>query len=142
MSGGRPNFGVDHVDRIDAPKEEKRRVKIVLKTMTEELSVEEACRRLSIGTSRFHELRQQILEGAIEGARPGRPGRPRKEEESETERKIRRLERQVEDLKEELELSLLRTEIAVALPHVFHPELVPSLEKKGCSAKPAKDRKK
>ena len=141
MSGGRPNFGVDHVDRIDAPEEEKRRVKIVLQTMTEEISVSEACRRLSIGTSRFYELRQEVLEGAIEGARPGRPGRPRKEE-SKSERKIRRLEGRVEELREELELSLLRTELAVALPHVFHPELVPSLEKKGSSAKHEKGRKK
>jgi hypothetical protein len=140
MSGGRPNFGVNHVDGIDAPKEEKRRVKIVLQTMTEELSVEEACRRLSIGPSRFHELRREVLEGALAGARPGRPGRPRKEESKE-ERKIRRLEGRIRDLEEELQLSLLRTELAVALPHVFHPELVPSLEKKGSSAKRKKDRK-
>jgi len=141
MSGGRPNKGVDHVDRIDAPEEEKRRLKIVLQTLTEEISVNEACRRLSIGTSRFHELRQEVLEGAVEGARPGRPGRPRKEETRE-ERKIRRLERQVEDLREELELSLLRTELAVALPHVFHPELVPSLEKRGSSPNRGKGRKR
>jgi hypothetical protein len=140
MSGGRPNFGVDHVDRIDAPEEEKRRVKLVLQTMTEELSVEEACRELSIGTSRFHELRREILEGAIEGARPGRPGRPRKKESRE-ERKIRRLEGRVKELQEELELSLLRTELAVALPHVFHPELVPDLEKKGYSPNHRKGRK-
>jgi len=141
MGGGRPNFGVNHVDRIAAPEEEKRRVKIVLQTMTEEISVDEACQRLSIGTSRFHELRREILEGAIEGARPGRPGRPRQEETKE-ERKIRRLEGRVRELQEELELSLLRTELAVALPHVFHPELVPSLEKKGSSAKRGKGRKK
>ena len=141
MGGGRPNFGVNHVDRIDAPEEERRRVKIVLQTMTEEISVSEACRQLSIGTSRFHELRREILEGAIEGARPGRPGRPRQEETRE-ERKIRRLEGRVRELQEELELSLLRTELAVALPHVFHPELVPSLEKKGSSANRGKGRKK
>jgi hypothetical protein len=141
MSGGRPNLGVDHVDRIDAPEEEKRRVKIVLQTMTEELSVSEACRRLSITTSRFHELRLEILQGAIEGARPGRPGRPRKEE-SKDERKILRLEGRIKDLQEELEMSLLRTELAVALPHVFHPELVPSLEKKGSSPKRKRGRKK
>jgi len=141
MSGGRPNFGVDHVDRIAAPAEEKLRVKIVLQTLSEEISVSEACRRLSIGTSRFHELRQEVLEGAIEGARPGRAGRPRKEE-SRDEQKIQRLEGRVKELQEELELSLLRTELAVALPHVFHPELVPSLEKKGSSPKRGKGRKR
>jgi hypothetical protein len=140
MSGGRPNFGVDHVDRIDAPEEDKRRTKIVLQTLTEEISVDEACRRLSLGRSRFHELRQEILEGAIAGARPGRPGRPRKKVSAE-QRKIQRLEGRVRELQEELQLSLLRTELAVALPHVFHPELVPSLEKKGSSPNRGKGRK-
>ena len=139
MSGGRPNKGVDHVDRIDAPNEDKRRAKIVLQTLSEEISVEEACRRLSIGTSRFHELRKEVLSGAIAGARPGRPGRPRKEE-TRVERKIRRLEGRVKELQEELHLSLLRTELAVALPHVFHPELVPDLEKRGSSPSRGKGR--
>jgi transposase-like protein len=140
MGGGRPNFGVDHVDRIDAPEEDKRRAKIVLQTLTEEISVDEACRRLSIGPTRFHELRKEVLEGAIAGAHPGRPGRPRKEEPSD-ERKIRRLEGRVKELQEELQLSLLRTELAVALPHVFHPELVPDLEKGGSSPRRGKGRK-
>ncbi|MHC4931802.1 MAG: transposase [Planctomycetota bacterium] len=137
MSGGRPTFGVDHVDGIDAPEEEKRRVKTVLLTMTGELSVAQACARLGLGHTRFHELRREILEAAVAGARPGRPGRPRKEEPAAA-KEVRRLTRRVAWLEEELHLARMRTELAVALPGVLHPR--PRRAKKGGSSPKRKRR--
>lgn len=139
MSGGRPTFGVDHVDSLDASEEEKLRVKTVLRTMTGELTVQEACARLQLGHTRFHELRREVLEGAVEGARPGRPGRPRRVESPEA-RKIRRLTRRIGELEEELHLARLRTELAVALPGVLHPVRSTAAEKRGSSAERKKRR--
>ena len=134
MSGGRPTLGVDHVDSLSASEEEKLRVKTVLLTMTGELSVQGACARLGIGHTRFHELRREVLEGAVEGARAGRPGRPAKEEPPEA-MKVRRLERRIATLEEELELSLLRTEIAVTMPHLLRAPWSERTEKGGSSPK-------
>jgi hypothetical protein len=141
MSGGRPSFGVDHVDSLEAPEEEKVRLKTVLRTLTEELSVQEACERLEIGSSRFHQLRREVLEAAIAGTRPGRPGRPRREEPEESG-EIRQLRRRVAELEEELELAMLRTEIAVTMPHLLRPPRPGGAEKGGSSAKRKRRRRR
>ncbi len=134
MSGGRPGFGVDHVDSVQATDEEKRRRKAILRTRSGELPVNEACRELGIGESRFHELRKEVLQAAVGGLLPKPPGRPPKEDPEEST-KVRRLTRRVEDLEAELRLSWIRSEIAAILPdHLRRPEwMLP--EKKGSSPK-------
>lgn len=132
MSGGRPGFGVGHVDSLDASEGEKARLKAVLRTVTGELSVREACRALSVGESRFHQIRREVLKAALGGVRPRPGGRP-PAEQSEAELRIAALTRQVEELQAELQLSWLRAEIAVAMPHLlFRPRRLPP-EKRGSS---------
>jgi transposase len=141
MSGGRPSFGVRHVDSLDASEMEKGRLKAILKTLTGELSVREACRRLSVGESRFHEIRKEVLQAAVDGLRPRRTGRP-PAVESEESAEIRRLSRRIEDLEAELQLSWLRSEIAVTMPHLLdRPERV-GREKKGSSPKRRRKRRR
>ena len=42
MTMGRPNKGVEHVDKVDAGRHEKDRLKAILRTVTGELSVQDA----------------------------------------------------------------------------------------------------
>jgi len=117
MKLGRPPAGLDHVDRLRGPEDLKERLRTLLATITGEMSVEEACAKLAVGPSRLHEMRREALEGALEGIAPHRAGRPpsmkiKTERESELEQKVRDLER-------DLQGALVRTEIALAMPHLF-----------------------
>jgi hypothetical protein len=120
---------------------ERERLKAILQTLTGELPVREACRRLSVGESRFHEIRKEVLQAAVGGLRPRRTGRP-PAEETEESAEIRRLSRRIEDLEAELQLSWLRSEIAVTMPHLLdRPERV-EREKKGSSPKRRRKRRR
>ena len=118
MRHGRPPVGLGHVDRLEGSEDLKERLRVVLATITGELTIEEACERLGVGPSRLHEMRREALEGALAGLAPGRAGRPRHETRADTDR-IRQLEQKVRDLEDDLQASLVRTEIALAMPHLF-----------------------
>lgn len=117
MSTGRPPLGTGHVERLEGPEELKGRLKVLLQTLTGELTTMEACERLGVGASRLHAMRREALEGALAALVPGRAGRPPLLAE-ETGRE-RQLEAQVKDLKLELQAALTRTEIALAMPHLY-----------------------
>ena len=51
----------------------KERVKAVLETVAGSARLQEVCARLDICEQRFHQLRQEILEGALSAAEPGLP---------------------------------------------------------------------
>jgi hypothetical protein len=118
MKLGRPPVGIAHVDRLEGSEELKERLRVLLATITGEMSVEEACATLAVGPSRLHEMRREALQAALEGLEPHRAGRPptmkgiRTDRESELEQKVRDLER-------DLQGALVRTEIALAMPHLF-----------------------
>ncbi len=118
MGAGRPSEGIGHVDRLEGSEEEKRRLRIVLETLSGERSVREACEALSVSESRFHEMRHEALQAALDGLVPGRAGRPAKMDEASTSR-VAELEREVAELKIELQAALVRTEIALTMPHVL-----------------------
>jgi hypothetical protein len=116
---------VEHVDSLDLSEEAKRRLRLVLETLTGERGVEEACAELTISPARFHVIRRQALEGAglrLEPRAAGRPPRP--EEDAEKAALLAR----VRELRQELDVARIRTEIALVMPHVVRP---PSEGKKG-----------
>jgi hypothetical protein len=76
MARGRPGLGVGHVDRLLGDEESKERLRVILRTTAGELTVEEACARLGIGESRFHEIRQAALQAALLALEVGPPGAP------------------------------------------------------------------
>lgn len=117
MSTGRPPLGTEHVARLEGPEELKTRLKVLLQTLTGELTTMEACAKLGVGASRLHAMRHEVLEGALAALVPGSPGRPKNAAE-ETGRE-RQLEREVKDLKLELQAAFARTEIALAMPHLY-----------------------
>lgn len=73
----RPNKGVAHVDDLKGSQRSKQRVKLVLATLSDQISVADACRQLGIGPTQFANLREQILQGAVDAAEPKPIGRPR-----------------------------------------------------------------
>jgi transposase-like protein len=116
MRGRRP-AGPNYVDKLAASVIAKDRLKEVLETMVGEGRVQEACQRLGVCEQRFHQLRQEAIEGALAALEPGAPGRPAQTVSPEQER-IRTLEEEVAALKVELQAAKVREEIALALPRV------------------------
>jgi transposase-like protein len=114
---GRHPAGPNYVDKLAASVVAKDRLKEVLETMVGEGRVQEACQRLGVCEQRFHQLRQEAMEGALTALEPGVPGRPTQTVSPEQER-IGALEEEVAALKVELRAAKAREEIALALPRV------------------------
>jgi hypothetical protein len=102
-------------------KEARRRLKILLATLTGEKTVVEACSELGIGESRFHDLRNEFLNKGVEALDPRPLGRPPAPEPTELEKENLRLHRELSQLKLELQGSLIREEIALTMPHLLKP---------------------
>lgn len=118
MRSGRPPLGSGHVVGLDGDRNQKKRLRVILETLSGELSVGEACARLAIGESRFHELRHRVLQCALDGLAPRPPGRRPKEVRVDPE-ELAFVRRENGWLREELELSRMRTEIALVMPEVL-----------------------
>ena len=126
MRGRRP-AGPEYVSKLQGSATAKERFQVILETMVDGCRVSEACRRLGISPVRFHVLRQETLQAALESleARPvGRPPRV----ESASAARIRELEDEVQRLQIELRASRTREEIALVLP--CRTEGTPPVEKK------------
>jgi transposase-like protein len=137
MGRGRPPLGLGHVDSLPGDDAAKERMRTVLATLTGDLTVSEACERLSVSETRFHDLRRTALEAMLEGLTPKPSGRPREPEEDE---EVQRLRQQNAWLTEELEIARLRTEIAVWKPSLLRPPAPPG--KKGGSSSSRKRRRR
>jgi transposase-like protein len=118
MPAGRPRKGVNHVEPLEGSATLKRRLRVVLETLTGDKTIEAACAELGIGASRFHVLRRQALRGALQGLEPQSPGRPARRDAPEP-REVERLRRRIEQLEVELEAERVRTEIALTMPHLL-----------------------
>jgi transposase-like protein len=116
MPAGRPPKKSDLVDSFDAGNLERERLRIILQTLSGEVSVVEACELLDVSETRFHDLRTQALQAAVISLAPkprGRPSKPGAPEE------VQKLKEQVMDLELELQTQRVKTEIAVTMPHLL-----------------------
>jgi hypothetical protein len=116
---GRKPLGAAHVEHLHGTRLAKRRLEMILKTMRGEITVAEACQALSIGESRFHALRNQWLQEALELLEPRPTGRPRRLPEVPTPEQVAALQSEVERLQEELMVAEVREEVASIMPHVI-----------------------
>ena len=136
MRAGRRPAGVEHVERLSGDAEAKRRLRVILETVSGERSIEDACAELGVSPSRFHELRREALESALRGLEPGVSGRPKRvsDIDSSSER-LAELERENRELEIELQASYVRTEIALAMPQLLTPKARAEIKKKAKQAK-------
>jgi transposase-like protein len=133
MARGRPPKKLGHVDALSGDEATKARLKAILATLTGDLSVPEACARLGVSESRFHELRQMALTAMLEGLAPRPVGRPPTEPEESAE--VRHLKAQRAWLEEELEIARTRLEVALVNPDLLRDPISTPPEKGGSSAK-------
>jgi len=102
------------LEALDGTTEDKQRVQEILETVFGPARVVQTCEQLNIGETRFRQLRELALQGALDGIRARPSGRPSRHADAE---RIRELEQQLAETKLELQQALVRTEVALILPH-------------------------
>lgn len=113
MAGRKP-LELGHVEALDGSDRAKERMRVFFETLHGELAVPEACQRLGVHESYFHELRHRWLQGALEILEPRPVGRPPQQpppQENPLARDIARLTAEAESLREELRAAAVRAEI-------------------------------
>src|SRR5260370_32054088 len=85
MRGRRP-AGREYVDQLDGTAQDKERLQAILETLGGQARLVEACDRVAVGESRFRQLREAALQGALDAIAPRPAGRPRQACSSEAER--------------------------------------------------------
>jgi hypothetical protein len=116
MKRGRRTTGVRLVERLTASAEAKRRLCLILETLSGQKTVTDAGQVLGISRRRFHALRADFLRSALPMLEPravGRPGREQMDDRSAG------LETEVERLRVELHAAQIREELALAMPHLL-----------------------
>jgi len=117
---GRKPLATRHVESLCGSERAKLRLQTILKTLQGQLSVAEACRVLGVGESRFHALRNQWLQEALDLLEPRPLGRPAQVVSPEQE-EVARLQTEIRDLKQQLRVTAVREELARVMPYVLHP---------------------
>jgi len=98
----------------------KQRLKVILQTVAGELSIPQACTQLSVSEARFHELRAELLQLAVQQLEPKPSGRPAQQVSPEAAQ-VAALQRQVIELRIDLRAAQIREELALLMPHVLKP---------------------
>ena len=115
---GRYPAGMEYLDKLDAAAEDKARLKAIFDTLYGQVRLLEACEQLGIGETRFHQLRELALRGALDAIRPRPAGRPRVRETAAAQR-IQELEQALAAKELELQAALVRAEVALIVPGRF-----------------------
>jgi hypothetical protein len=118
MARGRPPSGPKLVEGMEGSQLARQRLKVILQTVAGELSIPEACAQLGISEPRFHELRAEWMQGAMQLLEPKPVGRPTRQPSPEAAR-MESLEQQVQELKIDLRAAQIREQLALLMPHVL-----------------------
>lgn len=135
MAAGRRPDGTQHVNRLDGEDEAKHRLRVVLETLSGTKSIEEACDELHVSASRFHEIRHDAPQGALDGLAPAASGRPRRPQPEADPEHVAAIERENHELKADLLASMVRTEMAIGMPHLFTKKARAEIKKKARAAR-------
>lgn len=131
---GRKPLGAAHVERLDGSPLAKQRLTLILQTMRGELTVSEACRVLSVGESRFHALRNQWLQEALELLEPRRTGRPPKIPETPTAEQLSVVSAENQQLRQQVMVAEIREQLARVMPGVLQ-DGAGKKKRQACSAR-------
>ena len=112
---GRLPAGPEYVEKLQGPEDAKRRLEVILRTLAGTCRVQEACQQLDISEARFHQLRQEALQAALDGLTPRPAGRPAA---GAAQPRIAELEQHKEALRLEVLAAQTREEIALVLPRL------------------------
>lgn len=115
---GRKPAGPQIVQRLEGSSVAKQRLEMILETIAGRLTVPEACQRLEIGESRFHQLRNQTLQATLKALEPRPLGRPAKRTSPE-QAEVDELQAELRRLQGELELAQVQLSLAR-----IHPGLI------------------
>jgi hypothetical protein len=121
MRGRRPS-GPEYVERLEGSAQAKERLHVVLQTLAGTCRVQQACDRLGVCAQRFHQLRTQLLQAALDSLEPQPAGRPCP---VAPDAQTQELAAAVQQLQVELRAAQTREEIALVLPQVLQPDQRP-----------------
>jgi hypothetical protein len=122
MTRGRPPLGAAIVDRLEGSPQAKHRLRIILRTFSGEITALQACQELGIGETRFHDLRNEVLQYTLQALEPKPVGRPPLQVGPQ-DAQVAQLQQDVEDLRISLQAAQIRQELAAAMPHAIgHPD--------------------
>ena len=116
---GRLPAGPEYIDKLQGAAEDKERLKAILDTLYGERRLLEACAQLEIGETRFHQLRESALQGALSAIARRSAGRPTRVAETE---QVREQRQRIAELERALHEAQVREEIALILPQVGRAE--------------------
>ncbi|MBL9084450.1 MAG: hypothetical protein JNK76_21795, partial [Planctomycetales bacterium] len=112
---GRKPKGAELVTTLEGSDAARERLKRIVDSLAGRATVAEVCAELGIGESRFHQLRTEALQAAVDRLEPRPAGRPT-QPVSPTDGRVAELERQLRELRWELQACQIRLELAQALP--------------------------
>jgi hypothetical protein len=115
---GRRPLGIDLVERMQGDPRAKERLMAVLESLHGDGPVSELASICGVGRSRFYELRDQALWGALWALHPERRG-PKPREIDERDERIASLEGEIDSLRVQLVAARVRTEVALVMPHLL-----------------------
>jgi hypothetical protein len=118
---GRWPAGPEYIDKLVGSEQDKERLKAILDTLYGEQRLVEACAELDVGETRFHQLREAALQGALSAIAARPAGRPSRAAPAEAEQ-IRLLEARTVELEQALHEAQVRAEIALVLPRRRQPD--------------------
>ena len=114
MRSGRKPAGPKLVEGLSGSDFAKKRLEQILRTVSGEATIEEACTELGISRTRFYDLRQALLEDMVEHLEPRPAGRPPQKPKEPEESTL--LQKRVEQLEFELKATEIRAELNMFLP--------------------------
>ena len=116
---GRKPLAAGHVDRLQGSEYARQRLRLLLECLREEKTIPEACAELGLCEARFHTLRHRWMQGSLELLEPRRTGRRCQEpSREELQQRVSRLERDNQQLTQQLREARVQLEVAqiVAAP--------------------------
>lgn len=109
---GRKPLAAGHVEHLEGSPYARQRLQLMLECMQGLKTVSEACRQLDICESRFHALRNQWLQEALELLEPRQTGRPPKPvSQAALNERLRELETENAQLRQQLRVARVQVEL-------------------------------
>lgn len=116
MGRGRRTSGPELVEGLEGSQGAKRRLKVILETLSGKKKIADACEELGICEAAFHKFRSRTLQDALESLEPRPVGRKPVEDKEQGD--AVELLREIESLRMELKASHVREEIALVMPYL------------------------